>query len=556
MTSNQSKASPMTTTQRFSSARRRIASAGLAGLALLAGATACNSDDILTEHPQSIIVPDNLYVDVAGFEAGLNALYFQVRRERSGVDGSDPSNNIASTATTIGVDNGFGLYLSPTERLFQEFGVQNTPLNSFTNNFWTQLYQTINAANTIIVRADNPAVVWSAADKGRIVGEARLIRAWAYRHLSYLWGDVPVSLDESNGSNIRTDWERMPRDSVRHLIVNDLLFAEANLPATSANNGKLTKAVAQHYLAEMYLALGQPALAEAKAQAVISSGLYKLITARYGVTAFQPGVPFMDQFADGNANRSQGNTEALWVLQYAENVPGGGGSIMRRSWLTRYETNAGMALSPAYGGRGIGRLAITRYGLNLYEPTDVRGGPFAIRRFYQYNNAANLPAGKKLGDTLFTNGTAAEKVSNPLWPSTRKWDWASVTDPTGTTNYNDQPYIRLAETYLLLAEAQMLQGNLAAAATNINIVRARAGASAITPAQVTMSFILDERSRELVTEEQRRYTLMRTGTWYTRTKQFNPLAAVLIQPRDSLLPIPQAVIDANLTKVMPQNPGY
>jgi hypothetical protein len=224
--------------------------------------------------------------------------------------------------------------------------------------------------------------------------------------------------------------------------------------------------------------------------------------------------------------------------------------------VTRYESNPGMALSPLYGGRGIGRLAITKCALGLYEPTDVRGGPFAIRRFYLYNNPANLPAGKKLGDTLFTNGVAAEKVSNPLWPSTRKWDYASVTDPTGTTNFNDQPYIRLAETYLLLAEAQMKQGNLTAAAANINIVRARAGASPITPAQVTLAFILDERSRELVTEEERRYTLIRTGTWLARTKQYNPLAAVNVAARDSLLPIPQAVIDANLTKPMPQNPGY
>ena len=526
------------------------------GLALIAAAsaTACNTDEILTEHPKTVLVPDNLYVDVAGFEAGLNALYFQVRRERYGV--ANDVNDITSTAFTIGVDNGYGLYLSPPERLFQEFGVQNTSLNGFTNNLWTQMYQTINAANTLINRADNPAINWNATDKARIVGEAKLIRAWAYRHLTYLFGDVPVTLTESTGDNIRTDWDRVPRDSVRRIIVQDLLDAEAGLPLTSTNNGKVTKGVAQHYLAEMYLALGLPALAEAKAQAVIGSGVYKLITARYGVNASQPGVAFMDQFQDGNADRSQGNTEALWVLQYAENVPGGGGSIMRRSWLTRYESNAGMALSPLYGGRGIGRLAITKWALGIYEASDVRGGPFAIRRFYQYNNAANLPAGKKIGDTLFTNGVAAEKVSNPIWPSTRKWDYASVTDPTGTTNFNDQPYIRLAETYLLLAEAQFTQGNLAGAAANINIVRARAGASAITPAQVTLDFVLDERSRELVTEEQRRYTLMRTGTWLTRTKLYNPLAAVNVVARDSLLPIPQAVIDANLTKKMPQNPGY
>ena len=113
------------------SMRSRFAYLGFAAIAL-AGLGACNADDILTEHPKTIIVPDNLYVDVAGFEAGLNALYANVRRERSGVDASDPSNNIASTAFTIGTDNGYGLYLSPPERLFQEFGVQNTSLNSFT----------------------------------------------------------------------------------------------------------------------------------------------------------------------------------------------------------------------------------------------------------------------------------------------------------------------------------------------------------------------------------------------------------------------------------------
>jgi hypothetical protein len=534
--------------------RRALAALGLGLAAVAASATACNTDKILTEHPGTVIVPDNLYTDLAGFEAGLNALYAQVRRERSG-SGDDPSNNIVETGLVIGTDNGYGLYLSPPERLFQQFTTYNTPLNDNTDETWRLMYQTINAANTIINRADNPAVQWSAADKGRVVGEARLIRAWAYRHLQYLFGDVPVILEESSGDNIRTDWERQPRDSVRHLIINDLIFARDNLPVTSPLDGKLTKAVAQHYLAEMYLAIDEPAKAEVEASAVINDGVHRLITARYGENKTAPGVAFMDQFQDGNVNRSEGNTEALWVFQYAQNVNGGGSSIMRRSWVTRYESNKGMKLAPEYGGRGIGRLAITRYALNLYEPSDVRGGPFAIRRFYLDNNPANLPAGKKLGDTLFTV-VGPEKVSNPLWPSTRKWDWADPADVTAALQYNDQPYIRLAETYLLLAEAQFKQGKLPEAAATINVLRARAGASQIAPAQVTMDFILDERSRELVTEEERRYTLVRTHTWYDRVMKYNPLAAQDVQPRDSILPIPQEVIDANLTKPMPQNPGY
>jgi hypothetical protein len=73
---------------------------------------------------------------------------------------------------------------------------------------------------------------------------------------------------------------------------------------------------------------------------------------------------------------------------------------------------------------------------------------------------------------------------------------------------------------------------------------------------VTLAFILDERSRELVTEEHRRYTLLRTGTWFDRTKQYNLYAGTKIALRDTILPIPQSVIDANLTKPMEQNPGY
>jgi hypothetical protein len=348
----------------------------------------------------------------------------------------------------------------------------------------------------------------------------------------------------------------VPRDSVRRIMEQDLLFAEAHLPATSSNPGKLTKAVAQHYLAELYLALNEPAKAEAEASAVVNSGLYSLVTQRYGVAAAQPGVAFMDQFKDGNVNRSQGNTEVLWAWEYALNVPGGGASIMRRTWVTRYESNRGMQISADDGGRGIGRLAITKWALGIYEPNDVRGGPFAIRRFYLYNNPANLPAGKKLGDTLFTVATGADKNSDPLIPSTRKWDWTNPIDVTGAEQYGDQPYLRLADTYLLLAEAQFKQGKLAEAAATINKVRARAGASLITPAQVTLDFILDERSRELVTEEERRYTLLRTGTWLERTKKYNPTIAAAIQPRDTLLAIPQSVIDANTGKPMKQNPGF
>ncbi len=531
---------------------RRIQMLGLIAI-LLALPSACNEHQ-LTENPEGVLVADNLYTDAAGFEAGLNGLYFNVRRERFGRN--NDNNSIMNTTMTAGVDNAFGMYLAPeTENIIHFWGVFNTPLDDQLRIVWQYLYQTINSANTIIGRAENPAIKWSDADHRRIVAEARLIRAWAYRHLTYMWGDVPLNLTESSGDAIKTDWERAPRAEVRKQMEQDLLYAEANLPPTSSNPGKLVKAVAQHYLAELYLATDQPDKAETEAQAVISSGLYSLVTKRYGVQAAQPGVPFLDQFIDGNVNRNQGNTEVLWALELQQNIVGGGGNIMRRSWVTRYYNNKGMQISADNGGRGIGRFGITRAAINLYEPNDDRGLKFTIRKFYLFNLASTLPTGKKLGDTLFTS-TGVEKLSDPLWPSTKKWDWVDPLNVLSDPQFGDQPYLRLAETYLLLAEAKLKLGKTAEAATAINVVRQRSGASAITAAQVTMPFILDERSRELVSEEQRRYTLLRTGTWLTRTKAMNTLAGPNIVPRDTLFPIPQSVIDANTGKPMPQNPGY
>ena len=90
----------------------------------------------------------------------------------------------------------------------------------------------------------------------------------------------------------------------------------------------------------------------------------------------------------------------------------------------------------------------------------------------------------------------------------------------------------------------------------LNTVRSRSNASEITAADVSIDFILDERVRELLTEEHRRYTLLRVNRWLERTRAHNPQSAPFITEREQLLPIPQVVIDTNIDRVLPQNPGY
>ncbi len=538
-------------------------------LALITINTGCSKNKLI-EDSSGVLTADLLFTTKAGFENALNGLYFQVRRYRSGNNLND-INNIMNVQAVIGVDNAYGNWRDPQVDVFNLWKALNSPSVSQYSLVFAWLYQTINAANTLVDRSVKPGIEWTEADKNRIVAEARCIRAWCYRHLTYLWGDVPLTLTESRGDNIKTDWERTPRAEIRKAMEEDWLFAEQYLPDVASSDARLIKGIPQHYLAELYLATGEYAKAKAQVTKVITNVNYKLITARYGVNATKPGTAFSDMFIDGNSKRSQGNTEALWVIQNELLVIGGeGNTIMRRYWVNRYYSFAlggknPFSVSADYGGRGLGRLSPTRFALNLYAANDDRGSAFAYRYYYMINNPAGIPPGTnprtgqlyKLGDTLFLNSTGNETLSVANWPSTRKWDYAQPAPlEIVDREYNDQVLLRVGETYLVLAEANFRLGDLQGAADAINVLRNRARTSTVTAAQVTIDLILDERSRELFSEEDRRYALLRTGRWLQRTQLNNKIAGVNITARDTILPIPQDVIDANLTKPMPQNPGY
>lgn len=117
---------------------------------------------------------------------------------------------------------------------------------------------------------------------------------------------------------------------------------------------------------------------------------------------------------------------------------------------------------------------------------------------------------------------------------------------------------RLAETYLLRAEAYFRKGMLQNAADDINILRNRANAIPVLANDVTIDYILDERARELVTEEPRRQTLIRMGLLVERVRKYGliPTSRTTIQNFNNLWPIPQTAINANFGAKLEQNPGY
>lgn len=460
---------------------------------------------------------------------------------------------------------------------------QLTSADNASLKVWRYLYKLISNANILIEGASGEISGMTQAEKDVYNAEGRFFRAYAYEMLVTLYGSVPLVTEPLTSP--KTDFVRASVDDVNSLIEEDLLFAAANLPniGNAASGGRANKAMARQLLATAYLRLGENAKAEEQCSEIINgnSGALSLVKNRFGVKANQPGDPFSDMFIFGNQRRSQGNTEVIWVLEnenptdkpYTTDSP-----QQRRVWGGGYYDVAGMLPSDSTGGRGIARVRLNDWVLyRLYEDGDMRNSKYNIRRHWYFNNTdpnynpirgQEVPYGVDAEFTLSDGNSIKILAADTVWrlaPFTTKWDEFDPRDTFGYGMWKDFILMRLGETYLLRAEARFNQGDLAGAAEDINELRVRANANAVDPGDITLDLILDERARELLGEENRRMTLVRTGTLVDRATQLTgtgPLAGGNIETTNGLtaqhllMPIPQAEIDLNKDAVLEQNPGY
>jgi hypothetical protein len=257
-----------------------------------------------------------------------------------------------------------------------------------------------------------------------------------------------------------------------------------------------------------------------------------------------------------------------------------------------YSANGGNGWKTTLSGRGIGWIRPTPYfvyGLWKNDPNDIRNSGYNIVRDVQITGVptSNPAYGKWfVADGYYAKTVALAKSGNqscredtmrnffPIFkkvtvdaedfPSslyTSPVAYSPIDGGTLLQNSSSDPYKpmylhRLAETYLLRAEAYLLNNNKTAARDDINEIRRRANAYEITEADVTIDFILDERLRELYCEELRMLTLCRMGKQYDRTKKYNQASGLSIEPYHNLWPIPFQEIERNTEAKLTQNPGY
>lgn len=518
-------------------------------------AQACK-DSVLDEKPLSFLSPDITLVNKAGFESAITALHHAVRQ----VAGEDDQN--AYWSVYFGTDLGS---IGVRDAYLRNYDTQLTPTFTGVKHFWDWGYlNLLPRANQIIDYAQRPTAVWKDEnEKNAVIAEARFFRAYAHNMLTNLYGDVVLA--DKLATEPRVDYELTPRKTVLEFVKSDLDFASQWLPLTEPQPGRIVKNAADHLLTEVNISLGNYDKAIEAATLVIGSGRNQLMTERFGTQKNQPGDVYSDLWKDGNQNRSGGNLENIWVIQFEFQTPGGGPlPLNARNWLrcwgaryfdTRDPDNvSGMLLVDSLG-RGVSWMRPSNhvlYGIWQEDPEDMRNSSYNIRRKWYYNNPGSKYFKQEVKyhnylDTLYH-----------IYPMFRKVEGLSLAGAASGRTYNDWPMMRLAETYLLRAEAYLLKGDKQKAAEDINRVRARAKAKPVLAEKVDLDYILDERLRELVVEEPRRLTLSRMGKLVERTKKYNGFETTVntIKEKNALFPIPQKFIDANFGFKVPQNKGY
>ena len=541
--------------------------------ALLLGLVACE-DDYLREEPQSFLSPTTTYTTDAGLAAGGVGLYDEISSLYFNSGLMRDYQSLANAGTDF-MRNGLQPSREDIVALTESYGAATSDENL--SALWAHYYRLTNNATSVLEASaehewTNPSL------QAQAEGEAHFFRGWGHLWLTMLWGDIPPTRESVEG--IKVDFMQEPRADVLNYVIEDFQAAAASLPEESIQPGRLNQAAANHMLAYAYLCAEDYANAETAAQAAIDAPNHSLVTERFGSQADNSnGNPFWDLFQLDNHNN---NPEGLWVLQngngdltpqYTPSVRSGPAARFVRIFHSRIERVSGLKAGPEYGGRGFTRFSATMPYFELFEPNDQRGQlPNLQKRFTAIEEGDIEGTPVAVGDLIFDFDTPEAGIIQDItdlrlrpWPT----KWLKESDPADSTQYHpnevaytggtirDHYILRLAETYLVLAEAQLMQGKNAEAAASINAVRTRSGATPITAADVSIDFILDEKARELWGEQYaRKVDLFRTGTYVERVKQYNPEASPNVQEKHTLLPIPQSEIDLNREAELKQNPGW
>lgn len=555
---------------------KKILLSSAAVIILLSSCTKMLEEDVRSQAVYSYLLTPNGYEDlVKGAYSSLKNFYGQERGMTLTVFGTD--------TYTMGADGAYKFVNQYTPELDGRL--------SIIREIWNEAYVAINTCNIAI---DTAASVKGLLEKTKNIriGEAKFLRAQNFFILTQMFGPIPLPL--RGNTSVVTEATREPLNKVYAAIISDLESAAQNLDVAPSDYGRATKPAAEHLLARVYLTKATSSAKETTDYSKALDYSKKVITGY----SFKLLPDFAKVFEQGSGER---NDEVIWAVQNTNDPrTNGEGNRAHLYFLMEYDVLPGMQRD-VENGRPFKRFRPTNFTLDSIFKDRVNDTRYekSFKHVFYSNNALTIPkwtaadapnaglVGKQkfaVGDTaIWLPGVEVSqevikskpyavyppsKYTAKVYPSLSKFLDPLRPDRTFETGSRDFLAFRLAETYLIAAEAAMYTGDLTAAANYLNTVRQRSArtsnnavqntaykaAMTITPDRVNIDFILDERGRELLGEQFRWFDLVRTSKLIERVKKWNP-DATAIKDFHVLRPIPQDQIDRTANP-FPQNTGY
>lgn len=634
---------------------KKIKNIALIGMVAVGVLCSSCSEDFLKPDPLSFYEPEQTFTT----EAGLRSVVATLDRHLRNYWTYYQAANLVTPFYTLfmhtdlavaGKTDQSTIWADPSERLTPSDGMGGggSEVNQF-SYFWGETYTGIKSANTITSYIGKIKDM-DEASRNKYIGWAYFHRAYRYLSLVFMFKDVPLVTKIIEGPKF--DYKTTSREAILAKMVEDMEFAVQWVPEQKDMKeiGLVNKGACRMLLSKLYLATGQWEKAIQQLNEVIDNSGYSLMTNTFGtfVTPFNTetwpiqrnviwdlhrpenkliaenkevilgmpnrGIGSSNSFVAFNTMRALG---PLWDDKSNLLDPNGVQAVKSfarsdKNYDSKYDYNRSI-------GRGTGYLHPTyysQYGMWEVNGVDDEGD---LRRSTKSGNwmmmdsvRVNNPSSKYYGQYLqksWCKDTIRDWFGWPHYKiylmdqnaeakeSSTQFNGASISSTT--SGIADWYCYRLAEAYLLRAEAKFYNGDPAGAALDVNKVRERAQCKQLYTT-VTIGDIMDERARELYLEEWRYLELSRVsyclalsgkpdewgntydvntydkqeGTdpnggsyWYQRIMHYNefynknPELIVknhkyTIDKRNLYLPIPQSAIDANRLGKLRQNYGY
>jgi starch-binding outer membrane protein, SusD/RagB family len=581
--------------------------------------------------------PYSYYNTEAGIDALINGVYNSLRWQFNGEQ--------SFTLWNYGVDE----YIQAADgqnKFVDTYSNQLNPTFGMFHDIWTEYYKGINNANIAMklipgLKTEGGALS-GAGIKEQRMAELRFLRAYYYFMLVQQFGAIPLNLEAIE--TVKLEFPRAPVADVYRAIISDMRAAEAVLPPSQSQRGRITNWAARHFLAKVYLTRGSAITDQRgqKATDMDSAAYYADLVINSGAFSLVPN------YADLWNVANEANPEIILAAQFNNNalLLNNSGNRVHLYFQMTYDVKPGMERDVTYG-RPFRRLRPTQYTINVFDRkndsrfyksfrtvylSNDRTAPFTIPKWTQeeadkgYVDASKVGQNKfNVGDTAIfitmdqLNVTTEDQLNSIVnkrpytWLPQNKWNnsdfptlikWMDPTRLDVGTEFagRDGILARLAETYLIAAEAYGRKADYTTATARINKLRERAaykagevkpvhfykteggtyGDISSTEAAITLPadgsywdnpapleqyppsaadkpsrfihFILNERTRELLGELHRWNDLVRTETFFERVKTFHSLAAPNVKEFHKLRPIPQAHLERVFSGGRPLTP--